>query len=227
MGHTPLSFLRKVGSRVRRLQRGGDVLRPAKGSDAVGDASGDELVAGGGSGMCDEVVECEQREDHQDGQERTDVTALLRRFQRFLEVAVDEPGQAFLGPLNGSAFSAGDPNEVNSRGAVSPTTLAMPRKIAVATPLRAVGSTTDHTVPLPNASRVVTEGADSEVAEACHGSRVAVKVSPEACRAVRVRIWCHSFRRCLPRCSVADTKLAPGPEQLPVRYLLARRTRVA
>jgi hypothetical protein len=42
---------------------------------------------------------------------------------------------------------------VNSSGAVSPTARAMPSTTAVVTPLRAVGSTTDHTVRAREAPR--------------------------------------------------------------------------
>jgi hypothetical protein len=55
-------------------------------------------------------------------------------------------GRLSWGPSTGLLFINVAPNAVNSSGAVSPTARAMPRTMAVVMPLRAVGSTTDHTV---------------------------------------------------------------------------------
>lgn len=57
-------------------------------------------------------------------------------------------------PLNGFQFIPALPPATSSTGAVSPTTRAQPRMTAVTRPLRAVGSTTFHSVrnsPAPSA----------------------------------------------------------------------------
>ena len=59
--------------------------------------------------------------------------------------AVDEERQALAAPLNGLAFMRLEPKAVNSSGAVSPASRAIPRMAAVATPVDAVGRMTEIT----------------------------------------------------------------------------------